>query len=433
MIYGIRGNVLTLDDKDRFLRDHVVLVDSDRGVVIDIVPYDKSSEYRPEFIIGSPRHLVTPGLVNTHTHIPMYIFKNVKIEKTGFEWLETVWRMESCLKPRHVYYGSIAGIIELVENGVTLFGDMYFFEEEVARAARELGVRASLSLGVIELFEGPPKHSIEESIGFAIKYSRDELVRGNIGVHSLYSVSPESIERAVAESESKGLIIHIHFAESLDEVRYLREKFGKTPTEVARDLGLLRVRPLLAHSVYIWDSDLPVLSQYKPYISYCPFTIMSWGSGIARVIEFLENQIPVTIGTDGPLTAGVMSTLFEIKVGLAAQGSRYGKPIPFNVYNLLKSSIVEGRRALGWNPIGLVKGGDADLVLWSTPPWLDPMDAVASDIAMSMVYDFQFFKPVYVVVRGRIVNKSPRFITYKNIIYEKIREIREDLSECGVR
>jgi 5-methylthioadenosine/S-adenosylhomocysteine deaminase len=431
LIYGLRGNVLTLDDNDRFLIDHVVLIDGKKGVIVDVVPREKASEYAPEFVYGSNRHLITPGLVNTHTHIPMYIFKNVSIRKTGLEWLKQVWSMESCLKPKHVYYGSLLALIELIENGITLYGDMYFYEEEVANASRELGVRASLSLGVIELFEGPPKHTIEESIRFARSLKEDSLVRGMIGVHALYSVTSDSIRKAVEASKDLGLRIHMHFAESLDEVRYVREKYGKTPTELAEDLGLLTVKPLLAHAVYVDDKDLEVLSRRAPYVSYCPFTIMSWGSGIARVLEFLEKGIPVTMGTDGPMTAGTMNLLFELKVGLAAQGSKYGRPLPLDLYSVLKMSVIEGSRALGWDYRGIVNGGVADLVAWLAPRWVDFENMTASDAAFSLVYDYQSYKADYVVVSGRIVNKSEKFEKYRETLYEKIRDIRKELLECG--
>jgi 5-methylthioadenosine/S-adenosylhomocysteine deaminase len=431
LLYGIRGNILTLDERDRFLKDHVVLVDSERGVVHGVLPYEKALEHRPEFIVGGRRYLVTPGLVNTHTHIPMYVFKGTPIRKTGFEWLRQVWAMESCLKPRHVYYGALAALVELVENGVVLYGDMYFYEDEVAKATKEVGLRASLSLGVIELFEGPPKHSIEDSIRFAARYKSDELVRGMIGVHALYSVSLDSVKRAVEASRDQGVKIHIHFAESLDEVRFTKERYGKTPAQLADELGLLSVRPLLAHAVYVDDRDLELLARSRPYVSYCPFTIMSWGSGVARVLEYIERGVPVTVGTDGPLTAGVMSPLFEMKVALAAQGSRYARPVPLDVYALLKSSVWEGSRALGWEYSGIAPGAPADVVLWEPPPWADPSEMSPTDAAFSLVYDHQYYRPVLVVVSGRAVNKSAEFNRLKHIVFEKIREVRQDLLECG--
>lgn len=431
MIIGVRGCVLTLNARDDYVRDGLVLIDSERGVIIDVAEYRKGLERRPELVIGGEDYLVTPGLVNTHTHIPMHLFKNIPIRETGFRWLSKVWKMESCLKPRHVYYGALAGVLELVKSGVTLFGDMYFFEDEVARASQEVGVRASLSLGVIELFEGPPHHSIEESIQFAERCRGHELVRGLIGVHALYSVTPNSVRKASEVAVEKGLRIHMHFAESLDEVRYTRGRYGTTPAKLAQELGLLSSKPLLAHAVYLDDEDIALLARCRPFISYCPFTIMSWGSGIARVVELLESGVDVTIGTDGPLTAGFMSPLFEMKVAIAVQSSRYGKPLAIEPYTLLKASIVSGARALGWGDVGVLERGyRADVVVWRAPYSVRHFDAHTA--AFSLVYDFPLFKPEHVLVNGKVIASNGRPLTADvERIFRELEDARSELEGCA--
>jgi 5-methylthioadenosine/S-adenosylhomocysteine deaminase len=258
--------------------------------------------------------------------------------------------MEACLDRENVYLGMPVGISELVLSGTTLFGDVYFYEDIAARAAREIGVRASLSHGVIELFEGPSRHSIEELTRFNESLREDSLVRGLIGVHSLYSVTIGSIKRASVHSMGRGLRIHMHFAESLDEIRLLRERYGRTPVENADEIGLLRTRPLLARAVYVFDREVEVLARYRPYIFYCPFTIMRWGSGIATMLSYIDKGIPVILGTDSPLTAGWINILFEAKVTYAAQGSKYSKPTQFDPYRMLSDSIKVGggSSGLGW-------------------------------------------------------------------------------------
>jgi len=431
VIIGVRGYVITFDQSDRCFRDGLIVVDSARGVILDVAEYSRGLEYKPEVIIGGENYLVTPGLVNTHTHISMYLFKNTPIRETGFKWLGRVWKMESCLKPRHVYYGALAGIAELLKSGVTLFGDMYFYEEKVAKASIEAGIRASLSLGVIELYEGPPKHSIRESIQLAEKYREHSLVRGLIGVHSLYSVTPESIREASEAASRLGLRVHIHFAESLDEVNYIKEKYGATPAKLAESLKLLESRPLLAHAVYLSDEDLELLARYKPYISYCPFTIMSWGSGVARVVELIERGVEVTLGTDGPLTAGFMSPLFEAKVAIAAQSSKYSRPLALDPYTLLKNSTTSGARSLGWSDVGVLsRGYRADIVVWRTPYRVSHLDP--RTVVFSLVYDFPLYRPEYVLVNGRLVLAGNSVLGVDlNEVYNKLEEVRGELEVCA--
>jgi len=361
----------------------------------------------------------------------MYLFKNTPIRETGFKWLSRVWKMESCLKPRHVYYGALAGMAELLRNGVTLFGDMYFYEEEVVKASLEVGIRASPSLGVIELYEGPPRHSIEESIQFAERYRDHELVRGLIGVHALYSVTPESIKKAGEVAAERGLRVHLHFAESLDEVKYIREKYGVTPARLAESLDVLRSKPLLAHSVYLDNGDLEILAKYKPYISYCPFTIMSWGSSIARIVELLERDVKITIGTNGPLTAGFMSPLFEIKVAIAAQSSKYHKPLVLDPYTLLKNSIILSAESLEWSNVGVLERSyKADIVVWRPPYRISHLDA--HTVAFSLVYDFPLFKPEYVLVNGKLVLAGNRVLKIDlERVNTKLEEARSELERCA--
>ncbi len=429
-LIGVRGRILTLDPEKPFFKNGLVIFDQN-GYILDVTDLENGKKYSPEIIIGSERSIVIPGLVNTHNHIPMYLFRGIGLNLTGLEWLKKIWSMESCIKPWHIYWGALAGIAELLMTGTTLFGDMYFYEEEVARASRDAGIRASLSLGVIELFEGPPKHTIEESISFAENMGRGELVRGMIGVHALYSVTGDSVRKAAEASVEKNLRIHMHFAESMDEVRRVRDMYGSTPTEAAENLGLLKASPLLVHAVYVNDSDLELLAKRKPYISYCPSSIMAWGSGVARVLEMVERGIEVTIGTDGPLTSGWMDILLEMRIAIAVQSSKYSRPYALDPLDLLRSSILGGARALGWNDIGMLrKGYRADLVVLepSIPTDLDDPSSVARAIVWLGGFSV---REVFVNGRHVVSGGIVRSIDLGRVYDELLRARSDILSRCG--
>jgi len=433
-LIGLRGRILTLDPENPFIRDGLLVIDTKEGLIVDVASYDMGAGHRVEEVVGSERSIIMPGLVNTHSHVPMYLFKGTSIGLTGLSWLREIWRLESCLKPHHIYWGSLASIYEMLMSGITLFGDMYFYEEEVARACHDSGIRCSLSMGVIELFEGPPRHTIEESISFAARHRRGELVRGMIGVHALYSVSGDSIRRASEAAEAEGLRIHMHFAESRDEVEAVKKLYGMSPAEAAESLGVLRTEPLLAHAVYVGDRDLGILSRYRPYISYCPFTIMSWGSGIARVAEMMERGVRITMGTDGPATAGWMNVLFEIKVALAAQGSLYSSPQRVSPWDLLRSSIVEGARALGWEGVGVLRRGfRADVILLEPLLPVDLEDHISA--SQRLVYDFGIFSVREVFVGGRRVVSGGRVLSIDlERVFKGLGEARTEIVEgCGRR
>ncbi len=430
-LVGVRGSILTLDSERPFLKNGMVVFDQS-GHIIDVTTLEEGEKYSPEIIVGGERSVVIPGLVNTHNHIPMYLFKGLELGLTGLEWLKKIWSLESCLKPQHIYWGALAGIAELLTTGTTLFGDMYFYEEQVARACEDAGIRASLSLGVIELFEGPPKHTIDESISFAEIMGGGRLVKGMIGVHALYSVAGDSMRKASEASIEKGLRIHMHFAESMDEVRMVRTMYNASPTEAAESLGILASSPLLAHAVYVDDNDLEILARRKPYISHCPSSIMAWGSGVARVLEMIERGISVTIGTDGPLTSGWMSPLLEMRIAIAIQSSRYSRPYAIDPLGLLRSSIVEGARALGWEDVGILrKGYRADLVVLEPVLPVDLGDLFS--IARSLIYDLGVFSVKDVFVDGvHVVSGGlPRRIDLGKVYSELLRARSDVLSRCG--
>lgn len=417
----IRGFIISMSERLGVLRDGLISFSDKTGYIEDVVEWDERSRVKCDVVEGDGYSIVIPGLINAHTHAPMYILQGLGAGLTGFDWLKKIWCIESFLKPRHVYLSTKASILTMLENGITAFADHYFHEEEVVRAVEETGVRGVLAKTTIDYSEHAPRHTIEESIEFARRFHNTlgGRVRTMIGVHALYSCSVETVSKAIESYWNHGLRIHMHFSESLHEIKYIREKYNTTPTELASRLGLLEAKPLLAHATYLSNRDIEILSGFKVYIAYSPFTIMNWGQGIARVGELMEKGLSISLATDGPVTDGDLSLFKQMKLTMATQSSRYKTPMKLKPREVLEMATRRAAEALGIDDlVGVLKPGmKADIVVLK-PPKLrliglhdDPYATVVYNLGDESVSD------VYVDGRKLVSNRVPL-----NIDIDKLRE-----------
>lgn len=430
MIVCLRGLIVSMSREYGLISDGLVAFDDATGLIEEVTRWDKRDSVRCDLVEGDENAIVMPGLINTHTHAPMLILQGLGAGLTGFDWLRKIWCVEGLLRPEHIYVSTKASILLMLENGITTFADQYFYEEEVVRAVEELGVRSVLAKGVVEYSEHAPKHTIEDSINFALNFNgtANGRVKTMIGVHAMYSCSTETILKAVEFSEESGIRIHMHFSESLHELDYVRSKYGVTPTDLAAKLGILRTKPLLAHAVYLTDEDIKVLSKHEIYVAYSPFTIMSWGQDIARVGELLERGITVSLATDGPVTDGDLSLFKQVKLAIAAQSSRYRTPGKLQPREVLEMITSKAAKSLGIGElVGALKPGmKADIVVLKPPKTRiaslreDPYTTIVYNIGDESVND------VYVDGKKIISNKKPLRIDSEKL-YEKLLELRREL------
>lgn len=427
-IICIKGLVLTMDERGTVLPKGLIVFDDVEGVIADVNKEGDLEKYKCDIVEGGDNYVVMPGLINTHTHIPMIVLQGSAPGLTGFNWLKRVWFLEGLLKPRDIYLSAKMAMVLMLENGVTTFSDHYFYEEEVAKAVEEMGMRAVLAKSVIEFSEHAPKHSVKDSVNFAVKYvnAAGGRVSTMIGVHALYSCSFETLREAVEASLSTNIRIHMHFSESLHEVKHVKEKYGTTPAELAERVGLMGTRPLLAHATYLTDGDLEILGKYKPGVAYSPFTIMSWGQGIARIHELLERGVYVSLATDGPVTSGDLCLFKEMKLAVAAQSSLYKYPSRIAPRGVLEMATRTAALNLGLeSKVGSLEPGKrADILVLKPRPSKsiglrdDPYHVVVYNLGCESVY------AVYVDGK-KLVDKGSVVGVNVERLYEEVLDVRE--------
>jgi len=349
----------------------------------------------------------------------MSILRGLVSNISGFRWLKRVWKIEGMLKPSDVYMGSLMSIVCMVKSGTTTFADHYFYAEEIAKAVEEAGIRAVIAKTVIEYSEYAPKHNLKDSVSFAIRYhgKADGRILTMIGVHSIYSCSLETVKEAIEYSKVHDKPIHIHLAESRDEIKYVQGKYGTTPIKLAEKIGLLKVKPLIAHAAYVGSEEIPLLAKYQVKVAYAPFTKMKGGQEIAPVVEMLEAGVKVSLATDGPLSSGDLDMFKEMKFMLAAQNYRYSSPSALEPKEVIKAATINAAKNLGLDRrVGSIREGKvADIIVLKPDPFkVMPI----TDIYYTIVYSLCSSDVDTVFINGKPVMMHRKILTVneKNIL-----------------
>jgi 5-methylthioadenosine/S-adenosylhomocysteine deaminase len=326
--------------------------------------------------------LVLPGLVNTHTHLPMSLFRGLADDLPLAQWLnEHIFPVEAAhLNPRTVHAGTLLACAELLLGGTTTCCDGYFFEDAVAAAVEAAGLRAVLGQGVID-FPAPgvpdPSGNITAAAGFADRWDRrSPRVTPSIFCHSPCTCSRKTLCAAKAAADARGLLFQIHVAETRSERdRFAAEK-GCSPVAYLSRLGILDENTLAVHAVWVDDEDIGILRSTGARVSHVPQSNMKLASGIAPVPEMIAAGIPVGLGTDGCASNNDLDLFAEMDTAAKIHKVRKMDPSVMDAGMVLRMATIEGARAIGLSDrIGSIEvGKQADLIVVDTAvPRLTPL------------------------------------------------------------
>ena len=312
-------------------------------------------------IIDCSEKIVMPGLINTHTHAAMNLYRGISDNKKLQDWLqEDIFPAEAKLEAQDVYYGSLLAIIEMLQTGTTCFNDMYFFADEIAKACEESGIRGRISRFVMDI-DGEGEKRLKESKDFLESYKNNELIRPVVAPHSVYTCSKEYLEKVLKQARKHNAPIHIHISETETENKDCQEEYGKSPTEYLNELGLLGEKNIGAHGVWLSDKDIELLKKSGTGVAHCPCSNMKLGSGRASISKM--SGINIGLGTDGAASNNNLNMFEEMKFASLLQ--KLNDSTQMSGQKVLDIATIEGAKALNIeNNVGSIEEGKkADIIM----------------------------------------------------------------------
>lgn len=351
--------------------------------------------------------LVMPGLVNTHCHAAMTLQRSYADDIPLMSWLnDYIWPFEARQTPDDVALGMTLGIVEMLLGGVTSFVDMYYFEDRCVEVAERLGIRAVLGCNYFDTNLEEVFRQVERAVGLAA--SGSGRVRVAVAPHSPYTVSPENLVRGKELADRYGLGLMTHIAETRDEIRIVRERYGCTPVEHLDSLGLLDRRCIGAHCIHVTDSDIGTLAARGVTVSHNPQSNMKISSGVAPVEQMRRAGALVTVATDGTCSNNDLDLWEELRTAAFLQKSATGDPTALPAWEALRMATANSARAMGCadGELGVLREGAlADLIVVDLQkPHLQPIH----DVVSNLVYCGKASDVDTVVVDGRIVVENRR-------------------------
>lgn len=381
--------------------------------------------------IDAKGKVALPGLINCHTHVPMTVFRGIADDKPLNVWLDkTIWPLEARLKPEDIYNGALLGCLEMIEGGTTCFADMYFHEDEVAKAVEKSGLRGVLGEGVIEAGSSVQgEKMLARSVSFAERFRdyADGRVSAMLAPHAVYSCSPELLLKVGEEASRLGVGFHLHLGESETMLREFEKKNRLSEVEFLNKIGLLNERVLAAHCIDLSEKDMRTLSNRKVNAAYVPVANMKLGLSAAKVKDLASLGVNVGLGTDGPASNNSLDLFETMKTGALLQKHEYLDPTVLPAYEVLKMATLNGARAVGLEKdVGSLEAGKkADIILVDlAKPHLTPLH----DIYSTIVYSARAADVETVIVDGKILmqNQQARSLD-EQAVMEKARKTAYDL------
>lgn len=298
--------------------------------------------------INAKNMLIMPGLVNTHTHAAMSIFRGYKADQKLMDWLENaIFPVEDKLEPDDIYWNSYLSFLEMIKSGTTTCNDMYFGMEKSIEAIEETGMRAVIGWSITD---EAIKGKLEKTREFAKKYNVDgSRIKIYIAPNSPDSCSPETMELCVKTAKELYTGIHIHLAETLEQDNFVKDRYDKSSTEYLEELGVFDVPVILANGIYLSDEDIKILKRHNLQvgIAHNPISNCKLSSGICDVVNLRKNNITVGLGTDGIGSTATLDMFEEMKTAAYLQKVNTMEPNSITSYDILKMATIEGAKVLG--------------------------------------------------------------------------------------
>ena len=402
-----------------------------RGKLIAAIGNDLPVSENDRFqIIEGQGLLAIPGLMNTHAHVPMVLFRGMAEDVSVQAWFnDYVFPLESNLTPEDVYWGAMLGMAEMIENGVTCVADHYFYMDEVARAVETSGMRANLAWAV---FGHQGEAQLDATCQFIERWQgkADGRITTWLGPHAPYTTGRDFLKLSAERAKQLDTGIHIHVSETSEQVALSLQEHGITPVQMLAETGVLEVPAILAHCLYPTNEDVKILAGTGAGVAHAPKTYLKLGMGEIKLQQLRDAGVPVGLATDGAGSSNTLDVLEQLRMMALVQKHAYRDPTTMPVAKALEIAFEGSARVLQMgDQIGVLAPGRlADIALLRQDgvhvfPRFDP--------AANLVYSSKSADVDTVICNGELLMQGRKLLTIDKGQVKK--EISARLERLGQR
>lgn len=396
-------------------------------------------------IVDARNKLIIPGLINSHTHAYMTLFRNSADDLAFDDWLfQNILPMEDRLTAEDAYWGSLLACMEMIKTGTTCFLDMHMFQNQTVLAATKIGMRAKISRGLVgnaedvgvversdsnvgDIGSGPvngkyKSHRIREAFAEMAEHSH-ELISYCLAPHAVYTCDIDFLKYISDLAYQHQLPLHIHISESKNEVDNCIAQHRMTPVQLLDSIRFFQVPVIAAHCVHITEDDIRILKKHHVNVVTNPVSNMKLGNGFAPVRELIQAGVNVCIGTDGAASNNTLNLFREMTVLSMIQKGLHADACAMKAGDTFNMATVNAAKALGEPLLGRIGTGmmaDLSIIDLHTPQ-LNPSD----DLLSALIYSMNGSEIESVIINGEFVLENNRFVNIdESEVYEHINHIK---------
>ena len=418
-------NAGLLDEEANCILNQNVYVQE--GKILKILPAAEDTEsIHADETIDCSKYYVSPGLANLHTHTAMNIFKGIAEDVTADAWFnEMIWPYESKMTDEDIYVGTLMGIAEMINNGVTVFADHYFGEEQVLKAVKETGIRGDLAPTLFGMT--PDFHECLAQVKAFIQEHRNDSDRISFHMepHANYTCPSPTLKEIIDVAKELNLPIHLHVSEEDVQVEKAREETGLTPFGILYEAGGFDCKVLIGHGLWIEEEDLKYLRD-DTWFAFCPKTYMKLASGKGGFFDYYK-QLNYGFGTDGAASSNTLNPVEQARL-FGLMGKYQERNSAAYTATEIWQHLMASHQAFPFGSGRLKEGAPADLVIWDlyqpdTFPFYSPISAI--------LYSSNSQNVKYTMVAGEFLKYNGKLkIDTKTLMQEAVR-LQKALLERG--
>lgn len=360
--------IIPIVPHDCILTKHAIAINDNK--IIDILPTEKAKQhYQANNTLELPNQVLMPGLINSHGHAAMTLFRGLADDYPLMTWLEEyIWPAEQkWVNEDFVKDGTELAIAEMLRSGTTCFSDMYFFPNKTAEAAHHAGIRAQITFPVFDFPSAwglDANDYIHKGLQLRDDFKHSQYIDIGFGPHAPYTVADKALQRVAMYAAELDSIVHMHLHETAHEVQDALKQNGERPLQRMNKLGLLSPRMQCVHMTELNDNDIELIVSSGAHIIHCPESNLKLASGFCPVDKLLKAGINVALGTDGAASNNGLDMFSELRSAAMLAKAVAGDATAVPAHQALRMATINGAIAMGMqDKIGSLEAGkEADII-----------------------------------------------------------------------